>query len=100
MESKSIFNEWGIIITLIVISIPVIVASILLIFKAYAAINFYYKKKELEKFNDYLKKLGPDEVQKLEQRKKELEFALSNNELAGSAIPVDSKGLIDHVSNA
>ena len=41
----------------------------------------------------------PEEIEKLEQRKKELEFSLSNKELAGESDPVDSKGLIENISN-
>lgn len=100
MESKNIFSEAGIIITIILILIPLITASIIVITKAYAAINHYLKKKELEKFNEDLKNLTPDEVLKLEQRKRELDFTLSNNELSGDAMPIDSKGLIDNVSDA
>lgn len=98
METKNIFNESGIIITLVLIAIPVVVAAILVILKAYTFINTYLKKEELEKFNEYLKGLNPEEIQKLEHRKKELEFALSNNELAGETIPRDNKGLINNVS--
>jgi len=98
METKNIFSESGIIITIVLIAIPVIVASILVINKAFAAIKYYRKKKELEKFNEYLKGLNPDEIEKLEQRKQELEFSLSNNELSGDYKATDSKGLIDNVS--
>ena len=100
METKNIFSESGIIITLLLIAIPVIVASILVIIKAKNILNNFLKKKELEKFNEYLKGLSAEEVQKLEQRKKELEFSLSNNELAGDTTPIDEKGLIDNVSEA
>ncbi|MFV0607147.1 MAG: cbb3-type cytochrome c oxidase subunit I [Niabella sp.] len=99
MENKNIFNEWGIIITIILIIIPVVTASIIVIIRAYSAINNYYKRKELEKFNEHLKHLSPEEIKKLEGRKKELEFSLSNNELAGTATPVDSRGLIDNINN-
>lgn len=99
METKNIFSESGIIITLLLISIPIIVASILVIIKAYAAINQFIKRKRLNEFNEYVKGLTSGEVEKLEQRKKELEFALTNNELSGEATPLDSKGLIDHISN-
>ena len=98
METKNIFSESGIIITLLLIAIPVIVASILVIIKAKNVLKNFLKKKELEKFNEYLKGLSAEEVQKLEQRKKELEFSLSNNELAGDTTPIDAKGLIDNVS--
>ena len=100
METKNIFSESGIIITLLLIAIPVIVASILVIIKAKNFLKNFLKKKELEKFNEYVKGLSTEEVQKLEQRKKELEFSLSNNELAGDTTPNDAKGLIDNVSEA
>jgi cytochrome c oxidase cbb3-type subunit 1 len=88
METKNIFSESGIIITLLLIAIPVIVASILVIIRAKnAVLKNFLKKKELEKFNEYVKGLSTEEVQKLEQRKKELEFSLSNNELAGDTTP-------------
>ncbi|MDP1745738.1 MAG: cytochrome oxidase subunit I, partial [Bacteroidota bacterium] len=98
METKNIYNESGIIITIILIAIPVIVASIIGIINAYAVLNNYLKKKELAKFNEYLKGLSPEEVEKLEHRKIELEFSLSNNELTGVSGPTDTKGLINNVS--
>lgn len=98
METKNIFSESGIIITLLLIAVPVIIASILIIIKAYALLNNYLNKKELEKFNEYVKKLSPEDVKKLELRKHELEYALSNHELSGETIPNDNKGLISNVS--
>ena len=98
METENIFNESGIIITLVLIAIPVIVASILVIVKAYSVINKILKKKELDKFNEYLKDLDSDEVDKLEKRKEELEYSLSDSELSGDKKPKDSKGIIDSVS--
>jgi len=98
METNNIFNESGIIITLILICIPIVVASIIIILKAYASLNTYFKRKELEKFNKYLIELSPEKVVELEQRKNELQFALSNTELAGEELPIDSKGLINRVS--
>lgn len=100
METNNIFSESGIIITLLLIAIPIIVASILVIIKAKEVLKNFLKKKELEKFNEYIKNLSPEEVQKLELRKKQLEFSLSNNELAGDTTPIDAKGLIDNVMEA
>lgn len=97
MESKDIFSESGIIITLVLITIPILVALFIIVIKAYTAVNNYFRRRELIKFKEYLRGLSDEEIQKLEQRKKELEFALSNNELAGDALPIDSKGLIDNV---
>lgn len=99
MESKNLFSEWGIIITLVLIVIPIIMASVIIIIKAYSAISTYFKRKELAKFNEHLKELSPEEIQQLQQRKKELEYSLSNNELSGDASPVDSKGLIDNIND-
>lgn len=98
METKNIISESGIIITIILILIPILVAAFMVIVKAYAAINYYHKKKELEKFYEYLRGLGPDELEKFEQRKKELEFSLSNSELSGNKEANDNRGLIDNIS--
>ena len=72
MGTKNIFNEWGIIITLLLIALPIIVASILAIVKAKAIIKNYLEKKEQERFYNYIKDLTPIEVEKLEQRKRAL----------------------------
>ena len=80
MESKYIYSEWGIIITIILISIPVIIASAIAIVKGYSVLNNYLKKKEVDKFNVYLKGLSSEDIEKLEHRKSELEFTLSNKE--------------------
>ena len=98
METKNIFSESGILITIILIGIPIIVAAIIVIVKAKALINGYLKNKELEKFNEYLKGLSAEEVEKLEQKKHEILFALSNNELSGDNTPADTKGLINNIS--
>jgi cytochrome c oxidase cbb3-type subunit 1 len=99
MESKSIFNETGIIIVIILILIPILTASVIVIIKSYSTIRYYFKKKELERFNEQLRQLSPEEIQKLQQRKKELEFTLSNNELTGIVQSSDSRGLINNISN-
>jgi cytochrome c oxidase cbb3-type subunit 1 len=100
METKNLLGESGIIITLILILLPVVFASIIVIVKAYAAINQYSKRKELDKFNEYLKGISREEIEKLEQQKRAFEFSLSNNELAGETIPIDNKGLINNISGA
>ncbi|MBO9204315.1 MULTISPECIES: cbb3-type cytochrome c oxidase subunit I [Niastella] len=100
METKNLFSESGIIITLILILIPLLFAVIIVIIKAYAAISQYSKRKELEKFNEYLKGISSDELEILEQQKRAFEFSLSNNELAGESIPFDKKGLLDNIREA
>ena len=98
MENKNLFSESGIIITLVLILIPILVAAVIVVLKAYGIFTKYFKKKELEKFNAYLKELSPEEITKLEQRKKELEFTLTNTELSGNTLPEDPKGLINNVT--
>lgn len=99
MESNSILGESGIIITILLIAIPIIVASLLVVTRTYSIFKKYVRRKEKEKFNDYLRDLSSEEVEKLEQRKRELEYTLANNELAGDAPPSDKKGLLDNISH-
>lgn len=100
MENRSLFNESGIIITIILIAIPVVVASVILVLKAVKVLNRYLKKKELDSFNEYIKTLTSEDIEKLERRKQQLAFSLTNKELSGEMLPEDSKGLIDNVADA
>lgn len=100
MESKNIFSESGIIITIVLIAIPLLVATFLIIIKTYAYLNNYLNKKELEKFHDSLKGLSPKEIEKLEQRKRALELKLPNNELTENTALINTKGLIDNINEA
>lgn len=98
MNYTNLFNESGILLTIFLIAIPIIVASVIVLVKTNAILNDYRRKKNLERFYDRLKRLSPEEIQRLEQRKKELAFSLSNKELAGDALPSDSRGLINNIS--
>lgn len=100
METSNIFSETGILLTIILIAIPVIVAAIFVMMNTYAVLNKYFKKRELEKNNAILKGLSPEEIEKLKLRKKELDYALSNDELSGHVPPHDSKGLVNNISEA
>jgi cytochrome c oxidase cbb3-type subunit I len=100
MESNNLLSEGGIIITLGLIILPVVAALLIVIYKISGITDTLKKKGELERFNDTLKGLSPQEVQHLKQRKEELGFVLSNNELAGNVIRSDSRGLIDNISSA
>ena len=98
MEAINLLSESGIIITLVLVLVPVIAASFILLIKVNALLTNHLKRKEREKFHSYLSALTPTEIEVLEQRKKEKEFSLSNNELAGESMPLDTKGLIDNIS--
>jgi cytochrome c oxidase cbb3-type subunit 1 len=96
---ENLLSEWGIIITIILILLPMIIVAIILVLKAKGVLKYYQNKKEFNKFNEYLKSLSTEDIEQLEERKIELEFELSNNELAGTNIPRDKKGLINNISD-
>lgn len=97
MEENSLFSQTGIIITIVLIVIPLIVAALIVIYKAYSAFYRYQKRKELEQFNMHLRNMTPQEVEELEHRTEELGFRLQNNELAGEKTPEDSRGLVNRI---
>ncbi len=99
METSNLFKESGILITIVLVILPVVFASLLVVVKLRALIRLWVQKNELEKFNKNLKNLSPEELLQLQHRKKELEYVLTNTELAGTDNPTDEKGLIDNVSN-
>ncbi len=98
METKNLFSESGILITLFLIAIPIIVAAVIFIVRSFSVIDNLKKKKALKLFNEKLVGLNPEEIQQLEQRKKELEFSLTNNELSGYSQVQDTRGIIDKIS--
>jgi cytochrome c oxidase cbb3-type subunit 1 len=100
MEERNLLGETGIIIALLLVLLPVIAAAVLVMIRARAVLGNYLHRKRQEKFNEYLKGLTPEEIQELEQRKKELDFSLSNNELSGDRAPKDSRGLIQNIGEA
>ncbi len=97
MENESLLSQSGILITIFLMAVPLIVASVLLISKAFSVLHRVQKQKELEIFNKNLENLTPAEIQALEVRKNEMDFALANTELVGTSEIQDSKGLISAV---
>jgi cytochrome c oxidase cbb3-type subunit I len=100
MESKSLFTETGIIITICLIFIPLMIAIFLFTAKVYALINQAIRQRELVKFNEKLKNLSPAELAQLQKRRQELEFSLNHQELGSDLEITDSKGLIDNINQA
>ena len=97
MENESLLSQSGILITIFLMAIPLIVASLLLISRAFSILNRIQRQKELAKFNENLENLTPDEIRALEARKQEMEYGLANNELSGTNQIKDSKGLISSI---
>lgn len=98
--NNHIFDEYGIILLLLLIAIPVIVASIILVIKANNVLKKYINKSKQEKFNSYLHNLSEKEIKLLKKRQKEIEFELTNNELSGNLKSNDNKGLLSNINKS
>lgn len=100
--SGSIFNDGGIIITLILILIPILVGIILMIVKVWNLTKRYKFKKDMaeaERISDYLKSLPEEEIMEaLRKRKEVLDYKISNNALSGELQPEDKRGIIRNVN--
>lgn len=100
MENTSVFSEWGILITIALIVIPIVVAAIIVVAKAKYWLKLSERRKDLEQFKVYLNGLSNEEIIKLELRKSELDFKLQGNELSGNFEPKDTRGIIENVKKA
>ncbi|MEJ5963148.1 cbb3-type cytochrome c oxidase subunit I [Pedobacter immunditicola] len=98
----SLISEGGVIITLFLILIPILAVIVILIVKINAALRSYQNKRSLNEadyLSDYLRDGDQEEIQKaLLERKKALDYSLSNQELAGIEKAEDSKGLLHQIN--
>lgn len=96
----SLFNQPGIIITIVLIIIPLLIAVGLMVVKANSSISKFQRKRkdeEATELADYLSHLkGADIDASLLKRKSSLEYQLSNNELSGTSDAEDDRGVILH----
>ncbi|PRA94104.1 cytochrome oxidase subunit I [Chryseobacterium sp. MYb7] len=90
-----LLNEPGLQITIVLFLIPVIFVLILILIRVNRMISDTIKKSELKRIYEHLSRLQPGEISALEERKKELEFQLSGNELSENKEVRDPRGLID-----
>ena len=101
-SDKPLISQPGIIITLFLLALPLLLAAILLLIRANNTakkLSNEKKMKEAQLLAEYI--LATDDAaikEKLIQRKKALDFALSNTELGGTNASNDAKGLIQNVS--
>jgi cytochrome c oxidase cbb3-type subunit 1 len=100
MENIQLLSEWGIIITLVLISIPILTAALIVTTKTKKLIADIRHKRELEAFEEYARTLDNPELELLQKRKEELAFKLHGNELKGNQEPQDSRGMLGEVSEA
>ncbi|MCB0481168.1 MAG: cbb3-type cytochrome c oxidase subunit I [Flavobacteriales bacterium] len=99
METTNIFTESGILITITLIAIPIIVASILLVLKSYSIIRKQKYEKSKKDYNEYISSLSAKELEELEKRQAEIDFELTHQELEGNAEAVDKKGLLHNIKD-
>ncbi|WP_159477030.1 cbb3-type cytochrome c oxidase subunit I [Dyadobacter sp. 3J3] len=100
-RSVPLLGHTGIIITIILIGIPVTGGIFLLFFKILSAIKRYRNMQhmsEAQQLAAYLKKVESEALERdLKRRKTQLDFQLTNNELAGSRLAEDERGLLNNV---
>ncbi len=98
VNGKSVLGEGGIIITLILISIPILGGIILSVVKILNAMNAFQDKKnreEGERLAEYLRQSNSQDVDNfLAKRKEALDYTLTHNELSGQEQADDRKGLL------
>ncbi len=97
-QSGGLFSEPGIIITIVLLLIPVLGALLIMIARLNRISSQYRDKRRMEQAEElanYIKNMPDEEADRvLNERKTALDYKLSNQELAGTLAPQDSKGLI------
>ncbi|HET7116858.1 MAG TPA: cbb3-type cytochrome c oxidase subunit I [Hanamia sp.] len=100
-KGGSIFNDGGIIITLILILTPILVGIILMIIKVRnlsRKLQLKRNQAEAERVSNYLKSLPEEEItEALKKRKEVLDYRISKNALSGELQPEDKRGIIRNV---
>jgi len=98
-DGDSVWAESGVVITIVLIAIPILIALLIAVIqvnRVVAGQKHKLRKKEAEDFSVYLDTLSDDELEALEQRKTTLEYTLTDNELSGTQLPEDRRGLLQH----
>jgi cytochrome c oxidase cbb3-type subunit 1 len=103
LAADSLLSQGGILITIVLISIPVLTAMIFLFFKITSTLNRYRNQQrvaEAGRVATYLNGIESDDlIAAMQQRKGALDFELSHNELSGAVPASDRKGLINNVEH-
>jgi cytochrome c oxidase cbb3-type subunit 1 len=101
--ADSLMSQGGILITIVLISIPVLAGAIFLFFKITNTLNRYRNQQRVAEAGRVAAYLGgiesKDLAVALQQRKDALDFTLSHNELSGALPANDRKGLINNVEH-
>lgn len=101
-KRSDLLSQPGIIITIVLVLLPLLTCIILLVLKLKRIVDRMARDqalKEATRFAGYLSNLEKEEIDTvLENRKKAKAFQLANNELSGTLLPQDKRGLIDSVN--
>jgi cytochrome c oxidase cbb3-type subunit I len=102
-KSKNLFSQPGIWITITLLLIPILLAAILLIIRASNSIKKYGNEKKIKLATLLAQEIKTTENinvdNELIQRNKALNYTLQNNELSGTALPDDERGIINNISD-
>lgn len=100
--SVNLMAQPGIVITILLISLPLLMAVILAVNKANRAIRKYDKIRtdnEEQELVEALHETNSNLDAQMQMRKQALDYALTDNELAGNETAEDNKGIIKNVSD-
>jgi cytochrome c oxidase cbb3-type subunit 1 len=100
MEETNLFGQAGIIITICLIMIPLLIAAFIALMKGKQILKSVKIDKDMKRFKEKLSKMTPEEIEKLEKRREELEYQLKNDELSGNEPAKDKRGIIENVATA
>lgn len=96
--NNSLFGESGIQLTLLLILLPILAGLAIAVIKTYSTYKNLKSRSELREFERKIQNLSPAEIEQYQQRQKELEYQLPENELSGSLPAADQKGIITNIN--
>jgi len=97
-SGANLLQQYGIIITIVLILIPILLGFVFLLIKVMNVFKKYrYKlqQEDAEELATYLKNLSPEKEEDLIRRKAALDYTLTNQELAGTLPAQDDKALLN-----
>ncbi len=101
-NDKNLTTQPGIIITIVLLTLPLLLAVLLIIIKATNAVKKVGNEKKIKQAQQVVQQLksteNPALENELQKRKQALNFKLQNNELSGSSEAEDTKGIIQNIS--
>jgi len=99
MGESSLLNQTGIQVTLLLMLIVIIAVLVVLIFKFLSIYARILRQRELLEVQKKIENMSADELKEYEQKEREFNFQLPENQLAGSLPPSDEKGIIQNINS-